>query len=114
MIIKAQDVPELREEGYPLVMKKIIYRGQHSDNISVTLVKMWGHHKKMVCHASDRAYYIIEGEGEFQVGDDPPGQVIGGDFVFVPAGVPYVFDGHITYLVMNGPAFTPGSDVELE
>lgn len=114
MIIKAQDVPELREEGYPLVMKKIFYRGQHSDDLSVTWVQLWGHHKKMVCHASDRAYYIIEGEGEFQVGDDPPGQVIGGDFVLIPRGVPYVFDGHITYLVMNGPAFTPGSDVELE
>jgi mannose-6-phosphate isomerase-like protein (cupin superfamily) len=114
MIIKAQDVPEITEEGYPLVMKKIFCRGQHSDDISVTWVRLWGHHKKMVCHASDRAYYIIEGEGEFQVGDDPPGQVAAGDFVFIPRSVPYVFDGHITYLVMNGPAFTPGSDVELE
>jgi mannose-6-phosphate isomerase-like protein (cupin superfamily) len=114
MIIKAKDVPEITEAGYPLVMKKIFYRGQHSDNLSITWVKLWGHHKKMVCHASDRAYYIIEGEGQFQVGDDPPGRVSGGDFVFIPRGVPYVFDGHITYLVMNGPAFTPGSDVELE
>lgn len=114
MIIKAKDVPEITEEGYLLVMKKIIYRGGHSDDLSVTWVKLWGHHKKMVCHASDRAYYIIEGEGQFQVGDDPPGRVSGGDFVFIPRGVPYVFDGHITYLVMNGPAFTPGSDVELE
>lgn len=114
MIIKQQDVPDITEAGYPLVMKKIFYRGRHSDDISVTWVKLWGHHKKMVCYASDRAYYIIEGEGEFQVGDDPPEQVAAGDFVFVPRSVPYVFDGHITYLVMNGPAFTPGSDVELE
>jgi mannose-6-phosphate isomerase-like protein (cupin superfamily) len=114
VIVRLQDVPDITEEGYPLVMKKIFYRGQHSDNISVTWVKLWGHHKKMVCHASDRAYYIIDGEGEFQVGDDPSGKVSGGDFVFIPRGVPYVFDGHMTYLVMNGPAFMPGSDVELE
>jgi mannose-6-phosphate isomerase-like protein (cupin superfamily) len=95
-------------------MKKIFYRGEHSSDISVTWVKIWGHHKKMVCHTSDRAYYIIEGEGEFQVGDEPPGQVHSGDFVFIPRSVPYVFDGQMTYLVMNGPAFTPGSDVELE
>jgi mannose-6-phosphate isomerase-like protein (cupin superfamily) len=114
MIIKKDSVPDITEEGYPLVMKKVFFRGQHSDDISITWVKLWGHHKKMVCHASDRAYYIIDGEGEFQVGDDPPGQVSGGDFVFIARGVPYVFEGHMTYLVMNGPAFTPGSDVELE
>jgi mannose-6-phosphate isomerase-like protein (cupin superfamily) len=95
-------------------MKKIFYRGKHSDDISLTWVKLWGHHKKMVCHVSDRAYYIIEGSAVFQVGDDAPGTAAAGDFVFVPRGAPYVFDGDITYVVMNGPAFTPGSDVELE
>ena len=68
----------------------------------------------MVCQASGRDYSPLAGEGEFQVGAASPGQVVSGDFVFIPRGVPYVFDGHITYLVMNGPAFTPGSDVELE
>lgn len=114
MIIKLKDLPDITEEGYPLVMKKAIYRDRHSADISVTWVKIWGHHKKMVCDISDRAYYIIEGSGQFQVGDDAPGQVEAGDFVFVPKGAPYVFDGDMTYLVMNGPAFLPGSDKELE
>jgi mannose-6-phosphate isomerase-like protein (cupin superfamily) len=115
MIIKTKDLADITEEGYPLVMKKVIHRDQHSQDISVTWVKIWGHHKKMVCDISDRAYYIIEGDGKFQVGDDAEwGQVTAGDFVFVPRGVPYVFDGDMTYLVMNGPAFLPGSDVELE
>lgn len=114
MIIREQDVPEIREEGYPLVMKKIIHGDGHSKDISITWVKIWGHHKKMVCDVSDRAYYIVEGEGEFQVGDGEPGEVTAGDFVFIPKGVPYVFDGHMTYLVMNGPAFVPGSDKVLE
>ena len=95
-------------------MKKVVEREQHSDAISVTWVRIWGHHKKMVCDDSDRVYYIIEGQGEFQVGEDPPGRVATGDFVFIPGGVPYVFDGDMKYLVMNGPAFLPGSDRELE
>jgi mannose-6-phosphate isomerase-like protein (cupin superfamily) len=114
MIVRLEDLPEITAEGYPLVMKTVINREAHSQEISVTWVKIWGHHKKMVCHASDRAYYIIDGEGEFQVGDGEPEVVAAGDFVFVPRSVPYVFDGHMTYLVMNGPAFLPGSDVELE
>ena len=115
MIIKAKDLPEITAEGNPLVMKKVIHRAQHGEGISVTWVKIWGHHQKMVCDISDRAYYIIDGEGEFQVGDDGEwGQVTTGDYVFIPRGVPYVFEGHMAYLVMNGPAFLPGSDQVLE
>lgn len=114
MIIRLQDLPEITAEGYPLVMKTVIHRQAHTPDISVTWVKIWGHHKKMVCDVSDRVYYIIDGEGEFQVGDGETEVVAAGDFVYVPRSVPYVFDGHMTYLVMNGPAFLPGSDVELE
>lgn len=114
MIIRPEELEELREEGYPLVMKRVIRREAHSPDISVTWVNIRGHHKRMVCDLSDRVYYIIGGEGVFQVGDDPPGPVRAGDFVFIPRAVPYVFDGHMTYLVMNGPAFVAGSDRELE
>ncbi len=114
MIIRTQDLPDIHEEGYPLVMKKVVQREQHTAAISVTWVKIWGHHKKMVCDVSDRVYYIIEGQGEFQVGEDPSSRVEKGDFVFIPRGVPYVFDGDMKYLVMNGHAFLPGSDRELE
>jgi hypothetical protein len=123
VIIHLEGLPEITAEGYPLVLKTVIHRdlpcacpaqGAHSPDISVTWVKIWGHHKKMVCDISDRAYYIIDGEGEFQVGDEEPGKVQAGDMVFIPKAVPYVFDGHMTYLVMNGPAFLPGSDQELE
>jgi mannose-6-phosphate isomerase-like protein (cupin superfamily) len=114
VIIHLEGLPEITAEGYPLVMKTVIRRAAHSQDISVTWVRIWGHHKKMVCDISDRAYYIIDGEGEFQVGDEEPGKVHAGDMVFIPKAVPYVFDGHMTYLVMNGPAFLSGSDQELE
>ena len=47
MLIRLKDVPEVREEGYPLVLKTVINRDEHSKDISVTWVKIWGHHKKM-------------------------------------------------------------------
>ena len=34
--------------------------------------------------------------------------------VFIPMGVPYVFEGHMTYVVMNGPGFVEGSDKVVE
>ena len=34
--------------------------------------------------------------------------------LFIHRGVPYDFEGQMTYLVMNGPAFVPGSDQVLE
>ena len=114
MIIKTKNLPEMDGESNPFVMKKVIHRDDQSNDISITWVKIWGHHKKLVCHVSDRAYYIIEGEGEFNVDGYPPGKVNKGDHVFIPKGVPYDFDGHMTYLVINGPAFQAGSDVYLE
>src|SRR5690554_3660456 len=104
MIIRPTDVEEDRSERSPLVMKRIINRDEHSEHVSVTWVKLDGYHQKLVSDLCDRVYYIIEGDGEFQVGDDAPGKVTTGDFVFIPKGVPYVFDGQLTYLVINGPA----------
>jgi Mannose-6-phosphate isomerase len=97
MIIKTKDLPELDGERNPLVMKKVIQREDQSEDISITWVKIWGYHKKLVCHVSDRAYYIIEGTGEFNVEGYPTGKVNKGDHVFIPKGVPYDFEGHMTY-----------------
>ncbi len=114
MIIKGQDVKEVPQEGRPLVLKRVINREEHTDRISVTWVRIWGHHEKIVSDLCDRVYYIISGEGVFQVEEEAEGRVSAGDFVFIPRGTPYVFDGQMTYIVMNGPAFVQGSDKVLE
>ena len=111
MIIRLEDIPEIKgRNNAPLLMKPIITREQHSKDISVTWIKNWGPHGWVVCHVSDRPYYILEGEGEFQLGDGEPFKVKAGDSVYIPRGVPYTLDGQMTYLVMNGPAFLLGSD----
>ncbi len=77
-------------------------------------MNIWGRHERVVCDRSDRVYYIINGSAEFQVGGDTPDRVRAGDVVFIPMGVPYVFEGHMTYVVMNGPGFVEGSDRVVE
>lgn len=110
MIIKLQDLPDINQPPRPLRMKKVINSTQHSDLISLTWVEIWGRHEKVVCDRSDRVYYIISGDAVFEVGDEPPGDVTAGDVVFIPRGISYVFEGNMTYVVMNGPGFLEGSD----
>jgi mannose-6-phosphate isomerase-like protein (cupin superfamily) len=113
MIIRMEDVPDILQPPRPLRMKKVINQSL-SEHISLTWVNIWGRHEKVVCDRSDRVYYIISGSAEFQVGDDASERVGPGDVVFIPRGVPYVFEGHMTYVVMNGPGFVEGSDRVVE
>jgi len=111
MIIRRGDVPEEAQEPRPLVLRRVINIEEHSSELSVTWVRLWGHHDRVVNHVSDRAYYIIEGNARFQVGDATPIEsVSAGDFVFIPRDVPYEFEGEMLYVVMNGPAYRANSD----
>jgi mannose-6-phosphate isomerase-like protein (cupin superfamily) len=111
MIIRAAELPETPQEGRPLVLKRVINAEEHTARLSLTWVRLWGRHERVVNAVCDRAYYVIAGAGRFQVGDGAPIEpVSAGDVVFVPAGTPYEFDGDMTYVVTNGPAFTAGSD----
>jgi quercetin dioxygenase-like cupin family protein len=114
MVIHPDDVKEMPQEPRPLALKRVITVEEHTPNISVTWVRIWGHHDRVVNETSDRVYYVIEGEGRFQVGDGAPVEkVAAGDFVFIPHQVPYEFEGNMRYIVMNGPAFRPDSDTVL-
>lgn len=70
--------------------------------------------QQMTCEFSDRAYYLLGGQGEFQVDRAPCELVREGDLVFIPKGKPYSFSGDMTYLVINVPAFVSGSDITIE
>jgi mannose-6-phosphate isomerase-like protein (cupin superfamily) len=110
MIIRAAALPEEPQPGRPLALKRVVNIDEHGDGISVTWVRIWGHHDRVVNHISDRVYYVVEGEGRFQVGDGPVEAVAAGEFVFIPRDVPYEFEGDMRYIVMNGPAYRTASD----
>ena len=111
MIIRPNDVAEVDQEPRPLMLKRVINIDEHTPDISVTWVRLWGHHDRVVNAISDRVYYVIDGEARFQVGDGAPVERVGpGDFVFIPRNVPYEFEGDMRYIVMNGPAYRADSD----
>jgi mannose-6-phosphate isomerase-like protein (cupin superfamily) len=111
LIIRTRDLLEERQDENALVLRRIVRADQHGPNLSVSWARIAGRHRRIVNPDCDRAYYVIEGSARFQVGDGAPVEEAGaGDCVFVPRGTPYEFEGEMTYLVINGPAFTPGSD----
>ncbi len=109
VIIKFSDTKTDTQGERPLVLKRIINQN-HTDSVSLTWVTLFGRHEKVVNEISDRVYYIIDGEADFEIGDSEKGSVTGGDVVLIPKDVPYVFEGHMTYVVMNSPGYVPDSD----
>ena len=115
MLIRPDELPGIDVPDNDLIMKHVIDRDRHSRDLSVTWVKINGRHRRLESTTGDRVYYVIEGEGRFQVGDDAPWVTArAGDVVFIPKGVPYELEGELSYLVINGPAFGPGSDRYVE
>jgi mannose-6-phosphate isomerase-like protein (cupin superfamily) len=110
MIIRPGSVPEEARPENALALKRIL-TADDTANLSITWVRLDGRHQRIVNAACDRAYYVIAGSARFQVGDGAPVEdVAAGDFVYIPHGTPYEFEGQMTYVVVNGPAFTLGSD----
>ena len=115
MLIRLDQLPDIPRPDNDLVMKHVVDRDRHSPDLSITWVKIDGRHRRLASTTGDRVYYVIEGSGRFQVGDGAPWVDAGaGDFVFIPKDVPYELEGELVYLVINGPAFGPGSDRYLE
>lgn len=122
-IIRLSEVPENSEigaDGDTLIMRKAIgaktrdpaFAMPHqTESLSITHIKLWGRLRQMTCHESDRVMFVIEGDGITRVGEEDPRYVSAGDFILIPQGTSYEFDGSITYLVINSPAYREGSDL---
>ena len=108
------DLPDIRTPGRELALKRVITREQHSELLSVTWANVWGRHERVVCDSSDRAYYISSGQGVFDFADERSGPVRAGDVVSVPRGTPYWYQGDLTLLSINGPAYVDGADRRLD
>lgn len=121
-VIRLADVPEVAQTGPgkdTIVMKKVIGSRERdpgfempdeTPSLSISHVKIWGKLGRSANQETDRAMFIVDGNGVAQVGDEPPQGFGPGDFVLVPKGVQYECDGNFTYLVINSPAYRRGSD----
>jgi len=122
-VIRLADVPEVAQIGPGLdtiIMKKVIGSTERdpafrmpdeTPSLSITHVKIWGHLGRSSNDETDRAMFIVDGDGVARVGEDPAQGFGAGDFLLIPKGVPYECDGNFTYLVINSPAYRQGTDV---
>ena len=118
-VIRLSDVPEIAQIGPgrdTIVMKKAIGSRtrdpafalpDETPSLSITHVRIWGSLQRSANAETDRAMFIVDGDGVAQVGDELPRGFGPGDFILVPRGVPYECNGNFTYLVINSPAY-PG------
>jgi mannose-6-phosphate isomerase-like protein (cupin superfamily) len=75
----------------------------------IVIGKLNGHHPALINHISDRAYFILSGEVDIQVGDQTHHAELH-DMVLVPADTPHGIDGEGEYLIITSPPFDPGNE----
>ena len=121
-IIRLAEIPEVAQispDVDALVMQKAIGSKRRdpafalpaeTDALSVTYVTIWGRHRRIRCDECDRVMFVVAGAAIVQVGEEPPTRLGAGDFVLIPRGTPYQFQGQMTYLVINSPAYREGAD----
>src|SRR3989344_4316592 len=63
-----------------------------------------GHETTIVEHKCDFIYYILEGEGYFEINDQKENCVTG-DLVVIPAGSKFHYVGKLKMLLITTPAF---------
>ncbi len=114
MIVRLSDQQDRFEDRNPIVMRGLLGRERNIESISMTWIQIAGRHARLRTDEADRTYVMVAGHGSFQLGVEDVEAVGPGDVVFIPRGTPYEFEGHFTYLVINTPAFSEGSDIYLD
>ena len=90
----------------------IINEYKINSDFSGALIEINGDHGKLKCLNEDRIYFIIEGNGEFDL-DGEVSEVGVGDLIFVPKETPYNIKGKLKYFLVCSPEFNPEDDVFL-
>lgn len=83
---------------------------------SAAYFEVTGKHGKVKATKSDRIYYVIEGQGRFEV-NGKSFKVAPADVVIVPKNTPYDYKATSKVLklfLVHSPAFEPEAEVKLE
>jgi uncharacterized cupin superfamily protein len=110
VIIHATEVAVTPGKKDPIVSRKLLIRDTHGGDLSMNWAQLYGEHERIRTYATTRVYYILDGDGWFQLDEDPVDRVKAGDLVLVPRGAAYSWGGYMTYVLINGPAFSVGDD----
>lgn len=99
--IKSNRIEEI-DRGF--IKVKRLLSEDNIDNISVSVVKIDGVNKKIINTKSDAVYFVIEGNGFFNI-DGEEIEVRKGDLVFIKKGSAYFDKGTLTMLAINNPRY---------
>jgi mannose-6-phosphate isomerase-like protein (cupin superfamily) len=83
-----------------------------SPTATASVVHVNGRHGRGKTTVSDRLFYILEGTGEFEVGDRRF-PVEATDIVVVPKDTPFDYNGTLRLLVVHVPAYDHDHEVAL-
>jgi len=73
------------------------------------IAELDGVHPTVVNRASDRAYFILNGEGKVRLGDIEH-VVREGDLITIKAGTTHSITGRIRYAIVTAPPFDPRNE----
>jgi mannose-6-phosphate isomerase-like protein (cupin superfamily) len=82
-------------------------------SLTCSLIEVNGRHGRIRSTVDDRLYFVLEGQGRFMF-EGKTIDVRKHDAVIVPKETAYDYEGRMSLLLVNSPAFEPGSDIELE
>lgn len=100
-VIKSSQV---KEDDFGFIKVKQLLNQEDVPNMSLAVVKIDGINKKIINHSSDALYYVLEGNGTFNVNDEEM-NLEKGDLIFIPKGSAYFDKGKMTLLSFNNPRF---------
>ena len=75
----------------------------------VVIGKNNGHHPKLINFVSDRAYFVLDGALDIQVGDELH-HAEKHDLILVPQNTAHSIDGKGEYLIITAPPFKPKNE----
>jgi hypothetical protein len=110
---RLEDLPLIPEPANDVEMRMLLRADDSPADLSITWVRIDGHHQRLRTDASTRLYQVLDGTGTITVGDEEL-VVAAGDLVVIPPSTPYHLDGTLTYLVLNQPGFRAGDDLYLD
>jgi len=80
---------------------------------SAAIFEVTTHHGKVKSTISDRVYYVLEGNGDFVVGEEVV-HVKAQDVVIVPKNTPYDYRGKMRLFLVHVPAYDESGEVKME
>ncbi|WP_420640506.1 cupin domain-containing protein [Candidatus Leptofilum sp.] len=107
MIFKAKEMPVNQIDAQMTIVQYSSV--DHSKKFNVVKGVLSGKHGLTINNRSDRAYYILNGNGKVTVGEEIF-DVGKDDLVIIPSGFAHGLVGDLEFLIITAPAFDPADE----